>query len=570
MAAQAVIYNPLIKKGFQEIADISSIESALNELQNQVSAIQSNITALQTAAQNLQNKKVTKCFNADDLTKLADGEIFTWHGATTSDPAELTQGYFYKKTALPAEQQVLILYHNYAYIGGQYLADTYYYSHSEDPNKEQYNATRNTDNKTVTWIGSSSIDVGAIVTISNGESDQTFVTIVDRQIVDLKFIYTDSNGDTWSLNNNITGHTITYNYYTNKQGVTINANWNEFAFNMGFICVNDNKEYLVKWTQYGTTGAKFDTVINPEGSATYTQTNTQLPTPGITEENGTLKVSFPVEFADDVTVKGTQTVVHTEEIESENDYIELRADNPLGLANGERSGLEVNNYDGNGTDCILAVDNQGWARVGDKNGTLQKLATIEETPTAGAFMKYNATDKELESTTDGSGLSVTFTPDTSIRGVNILSGDTLSQMAVKINAFFYSLKAFYLFIADYTRHLAIIDVTDWYVNNTQANYDYYIVGNCNFLRSTGLVGASSSLNITAVINWNRVYVLKYSKNNGYSVNVISYDNRYYLALSRIHDSAASLFFNGVFNHILSNPLQLKDSDVTIIYAGTEY
>ena len=45
MAAQAVIYNPLIKKGFQEIADISSIESALNELQNQVSAIQSNITA---------------------------------------------------------------------------------------------------------------------------------------------------------------------------------------------------------------------------------------------------------------------------------------------------------------------------------------------------------------------------------------------------------------------------------------------------------------------------------------------------------------------------------------------
>lgn len=378
-------------------------------------------------------QKVTKCTTADELSAVEEGEIFEWQGADTSDPAELVNGYFYKKHFLPASQQVLILYHPYAYIGDQYLADTYYYSHSFNPNKDQYSATRNTDNKKVIWIGSSSsIDVGAIVTISNGETDQIFVTIVDRQIVDLKFVYTDSNGESWSLNNDVNFRAITYNYYTNNQGITINVNWNDFFDNMGFICVNDGKEYIVRWTQYGTTGAKFDTVINPEGSATYTQTNTQPPTPGITEENGTLKVSFPVEFADDVTVKGTQTVVHTEEIESENDYIELRADNPLGLANGERSGLEVNNYDGNGTDCILAVDNQGWARVGDKGGTLQKLATIEETPTAGAFMKYNATDKELESTTDGSGLSVTFTPDTTPSRAIIQPGDTLAAIAQKI------------------------------------------------------------------------------------------------------------------------------------------
>lgn len=388
--ATTTIYNPLLKRNFQEVADTDAVEAEIEDL---------------------RQHKITKCLTAADLDGVTEGEIFQWQSADTSDPAELVNGYFYKKHFLPATQQVLILYRPYDYIGGTFLADTYYYQNSENPNLSEYYATRSLDNKGILWISNESApDIGDIVTVGSFDTDQTFVTIVNREIVDLHFVYTDSNGDTWTIINTVVGRQITYNYYTNQQGVTINVNWNNFFDYMGFVCFDNGKPYLVKWTTYGETGAKFDTVINPEGSATYTQTNSQPPTPGITEENGTLKVSFPVQFEDDITVKGTQTVVHVEDIQSENDYITLRADNPLALGANELSGITVNNYDGNGTDCVLAVDANGWARVGDSNGTLQKLATIEESPADGSFVQYDATTKELktaaipEATTTAAGL----------------------------------------------------------------------------------------------------------------------------------------------------------------------
>lgn len=267
-------FNPLLKIGLQEIGrdystDISTLQNAINSLQSQANA-------LQTALNTLKGNKITKCFTAADLAKLEDNEIFEWQGASgTVDETAFVNGYFYKKTFLPATVQVLILYHNYAYINGEYLADTYYYSHSEDPGLMQYNSTRNIDNKSVVWIGDSTPNVGDLVTISIGESSQSFVTITNKEIVDLQFRYTDSNGDVWSLNGSVYSRAITYNYYTNSQGVTINVNWDSYFDNMGFVCSDNGKLYLVRWTNYGSTGAKFDTVVNPEGSASYSATDTQ-------------------------------------------------------------------------------------------------------------------------------------------------------------------------------------------------------------------------------------------------------------------------------------------------------
>lgn len=419
-----VIYNPLLKKGFQDIADTGSIET--------------DVAQLQTDVAELQQHKITKCLTAAELDDVTEGEIFEWQGADTSDPAELVNGYFYKKHFLPATQQVLILYRPYDYIGGSYLADTYYYQNSENPNLTEHYATRSLDNKDILWISNESApNIGDIVTVGSFDTDQTFVTIVNREIVDLHFVYTDSNGDTWTIIDTVYGRQITYNYYENQQGVTINVNWNNFFDYMGFVCFDNGKPYLVKWTTYGETGAKFDTVINPEGSATYTQTDTQPRLENIANgSGGVVNITTDTNIAGNLTVSGTTSTVHAQEIQSEADYIELRNGNPLGLANGERSGLEVNNYDGNGTDCILAVDNQGWARVGDKGGTLQKLATIQETPTDGDFVKYNNTTKELESTTDGSALTVTFTTGTDKIRANVESGDTLSKIASIINANF--------------------------------------------------------------------------------------------------------------------------------------
>ena len=114
------------------------------------------------------------------------------------------------------------------------------------------------------------------------------------------------------------------------------------------------------------------------------------------DENGNYIFEIPTKFLQDVTILGTQHVVETEEVTSQNDYIILRQNNPLGLSPGTYSGFKITNYDGNNTNCLLVVDANGWARVGDENGNVQKLATIEETPTGGKFVKYNTTNKELE------------------------------------------------------------------------------------------------------------------------------------------------------------------------------
>ena len=392
-----LVFNPLLKKSFQY---------------DNTAAIQAEIDAMQETLNALQNQKITKCFTAADLANLEDNEIFEWQGASgTVDENAFVNGYFYKKTLLPATVQVLILYHNYAYINGEYLADTYYYSHSEDPGLMQYNSTRNIDNKSVVWIGDSTPNIGDLVTISIGESSQSFVTITNKEIVDLQFRYTDSNGDVWSLNGSVYSRSITYNYYTNSQGVTINVNWDTFFDNMGFVCSDNGKLYLVRWTNYGSTGAKFDTVVNPEGSASYSATDTQSRLLNIENaSNGDINITQNLNVSGDLNVTGTQRIVHTEEIDSENDFINLRYNNPLALANDEQSGIKVENYDGNNNNCIFGVDNAGWARIGDEDGTLQKIATIEENPVDGSFVQYDATTKELktaaipEATTTAAGL----------------------------------------------------------------------------------------------------------------------------------------------------------------------
>lgn len=403
-------YNPLLKIGLQEIgrdysSDISALQNAINSLQLQANA-------LQTALNTLKGNKITKCFTAADLATLEDHEIFEWQGASgTVDETAFVNGHFYKKTFLPATVQVLILYHNYAYINGEYLADTYSYSHSEDPGLTQYNSTRNIDNKSVVWIGNSTPNVGDLVTISIGESSQSFVTITNKEIVDLQFQYTDSNGDVWSLNSSVYSRAITYNYYSNSQGVTINVNWNDFFDNMGFVCSDNGKLYLVRWTNYGSTGAKFDTVVNPEGSANYSATDTQSRLLNIENaSNGDINITQNLNVSGDLNVTGTQRIVHTEEIDSENDFIKLRYNNPLALANDEQSGIKVENYDGNNNNCIFGVDNAGWARIGDESGTLEKIATIEENPTDAQFVQYDAQHKQLktaaipEATTTAAGL----------------------------------------------------------------------------------------------------------------------------------------------------------------------
>ncbi len=112
-----------------------------------------------------------------------------------------------------------------------------------------------------------------------------------------------------------------------------------------------------------------------------------------------LIVSGNATIAGDLTVNGTVHSVDVQTVQSENDYIITRYNNPLELADGEYSGIYVNNYDGNDNGLNLVVDNEGWAMVGNDD-SLQRLATID-TPSANAIPYYDTTEKTLKANTAG-------------------------------------------------------------------------------------------------------------------------------------------------------------------------
>lgn len=110
-----------------------------------------------------------------------------------------------------------------------------------------------------------------------------------------------------------------------------------------------------------------------------------------------LNVNGDVNIAGDLTVQGKQTSVDVQTVESENDYILMRYNNTLGLADGEDSGLKILNYDGNGTNLIFGVDNNGWARIGDEGTELQRIATIDVNKNS--LLRYDVDEKTLKPTT---------------------------------------------------------------------------------------------------------------------------------------------------------------------------
>lgn len=388
--ANDLIFNPLLKKGFQYSDDGGDVEAEIEDL---------------------RQHKITKCLQEDDINLIAANEIFQWQGNNiTLQNTSFVNGYFYKKILLTetliapvtrlrvfTDTTTNFIYNGIPYDVGDYWCKTANYNNLSKEYLFIYPST--SDNGYCCTVVESNQDWFTPGTIFKRIANNICENVILQNAINyglgrIEVFFTDG---TSFLFNGFAGATLNI-YFTsyNQTGFIFNFATDSQNQDVGYICaIIDNQNNIIDWVPLHCFKSTYNQNVTIKEER-FSQTNTQPPTPGITEENGTLKVSLPVQFEDDVTVKGTQTVVHTEKIESENDYIELRADNPLGLASGEMSGIEVNNYDDNGTDCVLAVDATGWARVGDKNGTLQKLATIEENPTDAQFVQYDATAKELK------------------------------------------------------------------------------------------------------------------------------------------------------------------------------
>lgn len=400
-------YNTLLKLNLQKKADLDPVEADIDDL---------------------KQKKVTKFFAATDT--LEDGEIAQYQGPDDAVNG-LQYGNFYKKngseTILPAGTMYFPNIDTVNLYGYDVKPGNYYVSENITPaastNFTSWRGLRYDDNINYLFVNVQFPQVGdSVFDIQN----KTVVTVTDIDedlnitLSDGVYIQTGSSGSQ--------KFTALYNVVdANNEPFTIC-----FLGGMGFwlfvhYSLNGNNFEIVDFFAVTFATLRETTEPTPVGDATFEEVT---PVNGIEVDDGTLKISLPAEFANDVTVKGTQTVVKTQEIDSENDNINLRYNNPIALADGEESGVKVLNYDGNNTNCFLGVDNQGWARVGDEDGTLQKLATIEETPTDGQFVKYNTTTKRLESGTIPTPAEATTTTAGLMSAADKVKLDNLSVSAV--------------------------------------------------------------------------------------------------------------------------------------------
>ena len=132
----------------------------------------------------------------------------------------------------------------------------------------------------------------------------------------------------------------------------------------------------------------------------------------------------------DIIQNGASYETHAEQVFSKDDYIIMRDGAIAGLAAGDKSGLEIEKY--NGTDnARLAVDRDGVARVGDV-GDEQPLLTRDETAdmTSGNILSWDGVNQKAitsgKSVSDLSGdiSSLTSTVAGKVSGTGNIGSDT--------------------------------------------------------------------------------------------------------------------------------------------------
>ena len=100
----------------------------------------------------------------------------------------------------------------------------------------------------------------------------------------------------------------------------------------------------------------------------------------------------------DLTVQGTITTTHSEEVVTPSENIILRDGATTPIASGCYSGFTVTNYDGQNNNLEVGVDNEGTLKIGTSSANMEAVATR----TCSACMescyvaKWDATDKQVE------------------------------------------------------------------------------------------------------------------------------------------------------------------------------
>lgn len=146
-------------------------------------------------------------------------------------------------------------------------------------------------------------------------------------------------------------------------------------------------------------------------------------------ESNELKINGDASINGDLYVNGTTHTVDVEEISATNDILTLRANNPLGLANGQVSGITINKYDGV-NDLSLVTDNDGTLRVGTGTGTDTSYTKIALKYQDSLYYTYDDTDPDSIQYTvinpQPSGTMTAWTNKTEVSGYTLWASATFT------------------------------------------------------------------------------------------------------------------------------------------------
>ncbi len=177
--------------------------------------------------------------------------------------------------------------------------------------------------------------------------------------------------------------------------------------------LDENKIAQIDLTDYAKTREIPTKVSELENDSNYA-TKSEIPTKTseLTNDSDFAKTNTNNNFTSAQTINGTLTIngdivqngssydTHAEELFTKNDIIKTRDGAVGGLSEGELTGLEAINYDGE-NNGRLAFDNEGVARVGDV-GDEQPLLTREETSnlTDGQVLVWDSTNLKAKGSSD--------------------------------------------------------------------------------------------------------------------------------------------------------------------------
>lgn len=139
---------------------------------------------------------------------------------------------------------------------------------------------------------------------------------------------------------------------------------------------------------------------------------------------GDLNVDGCAYITGDLTVQGTITTTHSEEVVTPSENIILRDGATTPIASGCYSGMTITNYDGQNNNLEVGVDNEGTLKIGTAANNMEAVATR----TCSACMescyvaKWDATDKQLE--TKG----VSCTHDLCVNGSATVTGTLTADL----------------------------------------------------------------------------------------------------------------------------------------------